>query len=87
MRISCDEKDPGYAQWIQIGLSGHDMHAVKIFLDDVEQKSCVMADDALGVIKRAKLDAAGYVFAIDNKITMEEIHGVVRIEIPKPAAN
>lgn len=83
MRISTDQDDPGY---------GPDIFHVRVWLDDVEQKGCVVtADEEAGYIKRHKRGNDGKYFpAAPGAFTIatEELHGVVRIEIqePRPAA-
>ena len=76
MRMSSDDKDPGYEAWQKAG------SRATVFLDDVEQKDVCMADEKEGIVRRCKHDADGKIYAIGDEVAMEEVRGVVRIEIP-----
>jgi hypothetical protein len=81
VRLSADENDPGYAAWMAIP----NRFEVTIFLDGVEQRSVVTADDEDGFVVKSKLDAQGNVQVNPEKpdeIWMEMLHGAVRIEVP-----
>jgi hypothetical protein len=81
MRVSADKSDPGFATWMAMP----NRTAVRIFLDDVEQRHVYTADDVEGTVCRSVLDAEGHA-QIDpdnpDQIWREVVHGVVRIEVP-----
>ncbi len=80
MRLSTDKADPGYEEWQRLQLRGE--HA-KILLDGTEVEHCYTADDQEGFVKRGKLDADGKIFAIDDQIATEIVHGKVEITFEK----
>lgn len=81
MRLSADENDPGYAAWIAIP----NKYDVTVFLDGVEQRHVVTADDMEGTVYKAVPDAEGNVQVSptnSGEIWMETVMGDVRIEVP-----
>jgi hypothetical protein len=80
MRVSIREDDLGYATYVNIRRAGRDP---VIFLDEVEQKSVITADDEAGTVYRHVLDAEGRA-QIDpektDEVWCETVTGVVRIE-------
>jgi len=72
MRVSVDTQDPGYSP----GLIGR---GVKVFLDGIEQRRVVTADDELGLVVMYDVDEQGQVKIEVVRITA---HGAVKIEMP-----
>jgi hypothetical protein len=76
MRVSCNPDDPGYvaSPW-----------GVKVFLDGVEQRKVITADEEEGTVLRYVLDAQGGA-QLDPKnpeeAWRETVRGSVRIEFP-----
>lgn len=75
MRVSVDEQDPGYSP----GLIGR---GVKVFLDGVEQRYAVTADDELGLVVLCDLDEQGNVKVKGDEVVWVTVHGAVKIELP-----
>ncbi|WP_347883230.1 hypothetical protein [Pseudomonas aestiva] len=75
MRVSVDQHDPGYSP----GLIGR---GVKVFLDGVEQRQVVTADDELGLIVMYDLDEQGNVKVEGDEVVWVTVHGAVKIELP-----
>lgn len=81
MRISVDERDPGYRTYCEWGgrLSG-----AKVFLNGVEMQRCVTADEELGEVlifstgERASLSAARF-----GGWPTEWLRGEVKIVMPE----
>ena len=78
-RVSIHEDDPGYWQYCVARAHGKTIH---VFLDGVEQKECVTADDERRIVKRAALypDGTPKLDAALDKIAYETVIGDVRIE-------
>lgn len=78
MRITVDVKDeygvddPAYGQ--------HDIFAVCVFLDDVEQVGVVIADTEQGYVTRFQRDRDGNYFVRNTRLARETVAGTVRIE-------
>lgn len=83
MRFSTDEKDRGYDAWCRALSEGK---TVKVYLDDVEQRDCEMADDEAGEVSRAKRNEADELYLVGEEIARETVRGVVRIEVTTPPA-
>ena len=81
MRVSADKTDDGYRYFAMLKANGKD---VFVFLDGVEVKNCVTADDERGFVIRYVPDEHGDV-QIDpvdnNRIWEERLTGVVEIKI------
>lgn len=78
IRVSCEQGDPGYRDYC---IANGDGKVFKVWIDGVEQKRCVMADERLGVVKRMVTTPAGNIaHDADGNIFFEEISGVVEIE-------
>ena len=75
MRVSVDEQDPGYSP----GLIGR---GVKVFLDGVEQRQVVTADDELGLIVMYDVDENGRVKMDGEMVRRINAQGAVKIELP-----
>lgn len=75
MRLSCDPKDPGYANF-------NPLKPVKIQLDGVPQFGVITADDQLGLITRYVRDENGRmkVNADGSQFETETVRGKVVIE-------
>lgn len=78
MRYSSDENDQGYRAFADAMISNK---KIKVFLDDVEQKMCITADDEARYIKRAVLDENGAIVVSGDEIAVESVFGNVRIEL------
>lgn len=83
MRLSTDPNDPGYEAWCQARLGGGE---IDVYLDDVLQLHCEMADDETGEVLRAKHDEGGDFYLEGDEIARETVRGVVRIEVTTPPA-
>ncbi|WP_115945628.1 hypothetical protein [Ectopseudomonas oleovorans] len=75
MRVSVDTQDPGYSP----GLIGR---GVKVFLDDIEQRRVVTADDELGLVVMYDVDEQGQVKMEGDEVVRITAHGAVKIEMP-----
>lgn len=75
MRLSADKADPGFDLL-------KSMHA-KVFLDGIEQKYCITADEELGEIICADVGPDGRVRPDGVNIARVTRRGIVRIEIPE----
>lgn len=79
IRVSCEEGDPGYRDFC---VANGDSKVFKVWLDGVEQKKCVMADERLGVVKRMVTTPSGNIAHDgDGNIFFEEISGAVKVEM------
>lgn len=72
MRVSCEKDDPGYKYWLK-------NKQCRIFLNDIEVDSCIMADSDEGVIKRFVKDEIGNFVADGDGIKTEILKGKVEI--------
>jgi hypothetical protein len=81
MRLSCRENDAGYLSWI--GLKKH-RAKVRFFLDGVEVKDVITADDEEGFLLVYVYDESGkHQLSSDRTEALTERRtGVVRIEVP-----
>ncbi|QJS27469.1 twin-arginine translocation signal domain-containing protein [Rhizobium ruizarguesonis] len=78
LRVSSEEGDAGYRPYC---IAHGDSKKVRIYLDGIEQKYAVMADETLGAVKRVVLTPSDN-FAHDGQnILYEEVYGDVRIAI------
>lgn len=73
MRVFCEENDPGFENWIK-------NKDVKVFLNGIEQKGCIIADSDAGMIKRYIEDENGYFVVKNGKALIETIYGKVEIQ-------
>lgn len=80
MRLSVDRDDSGFLEWAKLGTG---RFAVKIFLDGVEIRDVITADEEAGMLVRYVRD--GNSFAIDRDINgrqfvrRETLYGVVEL--------
>jgi hypothetical protein len=76
-RMSIDQADPGYCNWIECNNSavGH----IRVYLDDVEQRHCDMADTIAGEVRRCKVNSDGNIYADGDVVATEIVKGAVRI--------
>lgn len=79
MRISVDKSDKGYSTYVRNAYM-RDLD-IRVFLNDVEQRDVVTADDALGFVLKAKRDKSGLLVKGDDEFSTEQVFGNVRIEI------
>jgi hypothetical protein len=81
MRISVKKDDPGY--------DPVNSRYAKVYLDGVEQKHCVTADEEEGYIIRYVTDDNGELTIEGDYIKEEKVAGKVKIDIKlwRPAAN
>ena len=77
MRLSVNPEDTvAYGAWrVSIG------KGIRVFLDDVEQTRCTVADDEEGYIVRCVTDDEGNLVLNGEYIQYERVNGNVRIEI------
>lgn len=78
IRISCEKEDSGYRDYC---IANGDGKIVKVWLDGVEQKRCVMADENLGVVKRMVTTPQGNIAHDNGEFLFEEIKGFVEVKI------
>jgi hypothetical protein len=80
MRLcSDDENDPGYAPWQDVTSQGK---IAVVFLDGELVKSCSMADEECGTVRRAVLDSQGIIQIHplkEDEIWVEVVAGDVKI--------
>ncbi len=76
MRVSVDPADPGYR--LVMAATSQNKRVV-VMLDGIEQQHIFMADDALGIIDRAALDADGQMVSDGAGWISERVAGVVSI--------
>ena len=78
MRISCDQGDAGYLIWRNM----KNRTAVKVFVDEVEQRDVVTADDETGIVVVLVRDGDGKLVLTPelNAVKRLELRGKVRIE-------
>lgn len=55
------------------------MMSPKIFLDGVEQSLVIEADDREGIVRRNKVDEAGFLCIDGDEFAVEELRGAVEI--------
>lgn len=55
----------------------------KIFLDDVHQHHCIVADEEAGYIEKFKINGDGSLMLNEQKteVMTEKLYGIVRIEV------
>jgi hypothetical protein len=79
MRVSINKDDPGFDAYQAARAAGKSVH---VYLDGVEVKACLMADDDLGTVTRHVLNADGQV-QIDpekrDEVWTETVNGKVEI--------
>lgn len=79
MRISCDENDPGYHNWLKLRSDAGAWN--KVLLDGKEIKDVITADDERGYVLRYVRSLTGNI-RVDygaKKAITEELHGKVEI--------
>lgn len=77
MRLSVEKDDPGYSTWSEHG-------EIRVLLDGVEVKSCVMADEEAGMVRCVAYDEKGYAQANPDdpsSLLLQERRGTVVIEV------
>jgi len=72
MRLTVLDDDPG----IKI----HPDPRIKVFLDGVEVKHCVTADDEKSEVIILASDENGFMLALNGEVKYQALHGIVRIE-------
>ncbi|WP_208952662.1 hypothetical protein [Rahnella sp. ChDrAdgB13] len=72
MRLTVLDDDPG--------IKVHPCSRIKIFLDGVEVKFCLTADDEKGEIIIPVTDARGLMVAENGEVKRQTLYGTVRIE-------
>jgi hypothetical protein len=85
MRISSDERDSGYAKWLEWG--GHKCRA-RVFLDGLALGHCVTADEELGEVLVCCLNVQGNVYPDETgqAVAKEWRRGKVTIVMPETTA-
>lgn len=79
MRLATDKHDPGYPAWDRARALGR---KITVTLDGVEQKSCTMADEEEGQVRRCVLTDDGRIQVDPDKsdeVWTEIVRGDVRI--------
>lgn len=74
MRISCDPNDPGYDEWK--ALSGL---ATRVYLDGVEMRNVITADEEAGMIVRYKSHMGGGLIMDRGVVLRETLYGLVEL--------
>ncbi len=73
MRVTADRTDPDFrAEYL----------GCKVFLDGVEQRDCLEADDVAGTVIVLARDEKDNILFKDGNLEHELRNGVVRIELP-----
>lgn len=80
MRVSADDKDPGYELYQRLRSEGKE---IRTMLDGVEVKHVETADDAEGWIIKAKLNELGQVYAVGDEVARETLRGKVTFEFKR----
>lgn len=75
MRLTTDKNDPDYNVFKNAW--------AKVYLDDVEQRFCLMADEERGVIKRYKTSENGKILFQNDTYVTELVYGKVKILVGK----
>lgn len=87
LRISANDGESGYREFKMALANGKKIY---VFVDDVEVRDCITADDDLGFVERYVRDAGGKL-QIDpvrqDRILTEVVKGHVRIEFKDDPAN
>lgn len=78
MRLSCDKDDAGYLAW---GKLNGDGQRVTVFLDGIQQKHVIMADDEAGELRRIVISENGNMAKGHDEFISEVVHGEVRFVI------
>lgn len=78
MRISV--KDPGVIEKLRNRPDGQ--KSIRVYLDDVEQRLCIAADEDEGQVTRFVTDSRGNIVADNGSFAVETVRGVVRIVLP-----
>lgn len=78
VRISCLRDDPGYRAYC---LASGDGKKVQCFLNGIEQRGAVTADESLGMIYRLVMTEKGNAAHANGEILHEAVYGDVRIVI------
>lgn len=77
MRLSSDSDDRSFDEWRVL----NDTHIVLVWLDGIEQKKCITADDDEGFIIRIATDEDGNTVLKGDYVQYERVDGSVRIEL------
>lgn len=80
MRLSVDKNDDGHVEWCKLTGDGK---RVRVLLDGVDQKHCLMADEDAGEVRRCVVTDAGNI-AVDyvaGEFLHETVKGKVQIVI------
>lgn len=80
MRVSVKTDDPGNTAYADLLCEGRTVH---IFLDGVEQRDVITADEEAGTVERFVLDADGHAQLDplkEGEAWIETVTGTVRIE-------
>jgi hypothetical protein len=72
VRISCRKSEPGYVEWLRGGGFG----AWRVYLDGVEQRDVIAADDSTGCVEVMRRDRDGNFVLNDEK--KEVVRDVLR---------
>lgn len=78
LRFSTDEDDPGYRNYC---ITKGDGKKIKILLDGVEQRYCITADEAEGMVKRTVITPDGNIAHDGEKWIDEIVYGSVEIQV------
>lgn len=74
MRISSDRTDPGFDEWDKI-----ERLAARVYLDGVEIKDVITADEEAGMVIRYKRNAGGGLVLDGHVLVRETLYGVVEL--------
>ncbi|QMV50948.1 hypothetical protein [Ewingella americana] len=72
MRLTVLDDDPG--------IKTKPGNRIKVYLNDVEIKFCLTADDEKGEVVIAVTDARGLMVAENGEVKRQTLYGIVRIE-------
>lgn len=76
MRLSTNEKDPGFREWCRIKSEGKEP---KVLLDGVEQDYVETADEERGEVVKCSLNELGDIFVVGDDVARETLRGKVEI--------
>lgn len=76
MRISVDRDDPGYAEWESLGET---RYSAKVFLDGVEMRGVITADEEAGMVVRYRMKDNGLIVIENGDVVRETLYGVVEL--------
>ncbi len=81
MRISVDEKDPGFARYAELVSDGY---LVRVTLNGVLIPGIVTADEDAGEVLAHKVTPEGNLVSLGGTYVYERLRGDVKISVTRP---